>query len=358
MLIFGVPLYGEIHASQWSLENIQPLSPVWTNSTWRRFTGNRQSLLQCLTPSSARRLSLWLTGQTDAASFVSPSVSPSVSVRSGDSSVRSPDEQQHADTTSPTLTLEFKFGASKLVKLTLAKTVQPVYRLGADGARKIVRTHEAAIVTTMPSGQVRLELPSARRRSFGTAAYDPIPEDDVHAPPSSAEADKAPPLTSKSSDSPASVVSYPSSAADHRAPPSFMGTANGRVAPSSVMPRLSRSSSYTSGPTTDELDGWSATRAASSSRSAPISLPGWQPGQTIELQPDGSAKAVTYVFGYGPKEDDEDDGDHDDKPPDAQSKDVATLLKTTKWANTPLGKRKHWPASLEMLREFGLSGWH
>ncbi|WOO85364.1 Sensor histidine kinase TmoS [Vanrija pseudolonga] len=346
VLIFGVPLYGEIHASQWSLENIQPLSPVWTNTTWKRFTGNRQSLLQCLTPSSARRLSLWLTGQTDAASFVSPSVS----VRSGSSSgepARSPDEtQQPADTTGPTLTLEFRFGSSK-AKLMLAKTVQPVYRIGADGVRKIVRTHEAAIVTTMPSGQVRLQLPSARRRSFGTS-YDPIPEDDIggETPPST---DKVP-LTSISSESPSSLLSYPSS---DPVPPrgSFIGTtANGRVAPSSsggILPRQSSSTSHTSGPMTDELDGWSA-RAASSSKSAPISLPGWRPGQTIELNQDGTARAVKSVFGYGENGADDDD-DEGDKPPEASSKDVAHLLETTKWADTPLGKRKHWPESLQMM---------
>ncbi|KAL1405641.1 hypothetical protein Q8F55_009280 [Vanrija albida] len=344
VLIFGVPLYGDIHASQWSLENIQPLSPVWTNSCWRRFTGNRQSLLQCITTSSARRLSLWLTGQTDAASFVSPGLS----LRSGESSrSRTPDEHNPGDTTGPTLTLEFKFSTQFKVKLMLAKTVLPVYRIGEDGMRKIVRSHEAAIITTMPSGQSRLELPSARRLSLGTA-YASIPEDSPPLDMSSTPPILEQPVTSRSSGStPGSVMSYPSSdPAPHRVPPTLGGasaSANGRVDHTPSVPtRLSRSSSQVSGQTPEDTESWSA-RAASLGRTAPIPVPpGWRPGDRILLQPDGGAEMVKDVVGW-------DRLREGDEPPDASPTNVAHLLETTNWADTPLGTRKQWPASLQMM---------
>ncbi|CAK9784840.1 unnamed protein product [Cutaneotrichosporon oleaginosum] len=140
VLVPGVPVNKEKHGGTFSLHNIQLLSPIWSNPCWRRISGGCENLLECLSAESARRLSFWLSGAFGA--FTSTSWSAR--------------RAEHADENNPmcappTVTLEFELGAR--TRLTLAKTLFPLYQTGPDG-RSLISTHILAVITATPHGRL------------------------------------------------------------------------------------------------------------------------------------------------------------------------------------------------------------
>lgn len=107
-----------------------------------------------------RRLTLWLSGALErpasaATSLPTPQPTPSPDINDAKDfkSLHSP----LPAAAPPSLTIEFAFGHTR-VKLNLAKTTYPIYRLSGDKST-IVNSHVLAVVTSISSG--RLEYPSA-----------------------------------------------------------------------------------------------------------------------------------------------------------------------------------------------------
>jgi hypothetical protein len=140
VLVPGVPVNKEKHGGTFSLHNIQLLSPIWSNPCWRQVSGGCENLLECLSAESVRRLSFWLSGAFGAFT------STSWSARRG----------EHADENNPmcappTISLEFELGVR--TRLTLAKTLFPLYETTPDG-RSLISTHILAVITATPHGRL------------------------------------------------------------------------------------------------------------------------------------------------------------------------------------------------------------
>lgn len=150
MLVPGVPVNRDQHSSTFSLHNIQLLSPIWSNPCWRRFSGDCDNLLECLSLDSVRRLSFWLSGAFGA--FTS---TPTWAERRAEDN-----EENNPMVAPPTVTLEFEFDDTR-TRLTLAKTLFPLYRT-TDGQRGLISTHILTVITATPHG--RLEFIPRRQR--------------------------------------------------------------------------------------------------------------------------------------------------------------------------------------------------
>lgn len=137
-----MPKHQGEHASTFSLHNTNLLSPIWSNPSWRRFSGDCDNLLECLSLESVRRLSFWLSGAFGA--FTS---TPKWSDRRTEEQ-----DDNNPMVAPPTVTLEFEFEGTR-TRLTLAKTLFPLYQT-MDGQRTLISTHILAVVTATPHGRL------------------------------------------------------------------------------------------------------------------------------------------------------------------------------------------------------------
>lgn len=168
--------------------NLKPFEPVWANQHWKRLAGG-QSLLDCLTLDSMRKLGDWLTGAQDPkvrqrlarsqgwkkAEWAPGAPGPGHLNDVGDLVHRSNGDggmyeslgkldspEPPGGVANASLNLKFAF-ASGPVQLQLSKTSLPIYQ-NQDPTRTLMTTHTFAVVTATPVPDISLESLTADDR--------------------------------------------------------------------------------------------------------------------------------------------------------------------------------------------------